>query len=239
MRSFLFLAQLSLCLLPAIGGHRFAVAGDTSPPIRDPEHRIQRAVMTWKELKQRNIVMQRRDFSCGAAALATLIRYYWGDNVTEQTFLVALDTLLTAGETRDRIQNGLTLTDLRRAAVKTGYQATLGELTFQKLTESKVPLVVGITVRDYKHFVVYRGFDGALVYLADPIRGNIRLPAGEFQEQWQANAVLVVAKPGEKIKETSPLSVRFEEIVLGELNKDMVEKTYLKTPAPFPTLLPR
>ena len=193
---------------------------------------------TWKELKQQNIVMQRRDFSCGAAALATLIKYYWGDNVTEMTFLLALDKILTVEETRDRIRNGLTLTDLRKAATKVGYQAALGELTYQKLTESKVPLVVGITVRDYKHFVVYRGTDGELVYLADPIRGNIRIPAAEFQEQWQENAVLVIAKPGEKVKDSSALSVRFEEIFLGELNKEMIQKTYLRTPVVFP-LLPR
>jgi uncharacterized protein len=224
-------AGLLLCLMGTS-----VCAQDTSPPIRDPEHRIQRAVKTWKELKQQNVVMQRRDFSCGAAALATLIRYYWGDNVSEQTFLLALDKILTPTETRDRIQNGLTITDLRRAAVRTGYQASLGELTFQKLTESKVPLIVGITVRDYKHFVVYRGTDGELVYLADPIRGNIRIPASEFQEQWQENAVLVVAKPDEKIKESSSLSVRFEEIFLGELNKDMVQKTYLKSPVLFPSL---
>ncbi len=181
--------------------------------------------------------MQSRDYSCGAAALATLIRYYWGDNVTEQTFLLALDKVLTRAETRDRIQNGLTLTDLKKAAEKQGYQAALGKLEFDKLTESKVPLVVGITVGEYKHFVVFRGTDGELVYLADPIRGNIRIPAATFQEQWQEKAILAVAKPNEKVKTTSPLRVRVEEIILGESNKDMIQKTYLKSPALFPSSL--
>ena len=42
-----------------------------------------------------NIVMQKTDYSCGAAALATICKYYWGDNVDEDLFLRSLDGILT------------------------------------------------------------------------------------------------------------------------------------------------
>lgn len=200
------------------------------PPVRDGEHRIERHVWNWRELKQQNVVMQRRDYSCGAAALATLIRYYWGDPVGETYFLTAILSTLSPEELRDRVANGLTMTDLRRAAVRRGYLATIGRLSYQQLTESKVPLVVGITVRDYDHFVVYRGTDGYYVYLADPIRGNIRVPAWEFVEQWQRNAVLVVAKPGASVRETSPLTVTSDETFLGETNREFLRRDPLKPP---------
>ena len=191
-------------------------------PIRDPDHNVSKHVKNWKELKQRNIVMQERDYSCGAAALATVVYYYWGDDVDEEYFLDELTDLLTIEEMKDRIKNGLAMTDLRRVAVKTGYQAVVGKLTFSKLAEAKVPLIVGITVGDYDHFVVYRGTDNRWVYLADPIRGNVRLPIGDFLEQWQKNAVLAIHKPGEKVKERSPLSVREGEIAVGELNRQLI-----------------
>jgi predicted double-glycine peptidase len=120
-------------------------------------------------------------------------------------------------------------------AVEAGYQASIGTLTMDGLQKSKVPLVIGIKVQEYRHFVVYRGMDQEYVYVADPMRGNIRTLRPEFQKQWQQNAILAVVKPGAKIKETSPLSVTFGELVLGETNKDMIQKTYLRTMIPFPT----
>jgi predicted double-glycine peptidase len=191
-----------------------------SAPIRDEDHSFRRHVRSWTGLRRQNVVMQKRDYSCGAAALATVIKYHWGDDITELELLQEVVEMLTVEELKDRIQKGLSLTDLRRLAVRVGYQATIGRLEFDKLRESKVPLIVGITVREFDHFVVFRGTDGRYVYLADPARGNVRTPIPEFLDQWQKNAVLVVVKPDavDKVKK-SPLSVRPEEISLGQLNR--------------------
>jgi len=207
-------------------------------PIRDREHQFQLKVPNYVATRQRNIVMQQRDFSCGAACLATICRYYWGDDVTELMVLEALDQLLTAKEADDRIKNGLAMSDLRRAAVKLGYQSVVGTTTFAKLGEMKVPAIVGIEPEGHKHFVVLKGTFGDYVYLADPIRGNIRMPVWEFVEQWQKNAILVVAKPGEKVKKFSPLSVREADICRGELNKQIIRSQESRQP-PSPPLLSR
>ena len=195
-------------------------ASTVRTPIRNPDHTFRRYVRSWLELRNRNIVMQRRDYSCGAAALATLIRYHWGDSATETQLIREVVRMLTPKEMKERIQNGLSLTDLRRLAVRTGYQATIGRLDFQKLRKSKVPLIVGIVVDDFDHFVVYRGTDGYYVYLADPARGNVRTPIPKFLKQWQKNLALVVVKRGEGAKpKMSPLMVQPEETFLGELNR--------------------
>jgi uncharacterized protein len=194
--------------------------GRTAPayraPIRTPDHQASIYVRNYIEIRNQNIVMQRRDYSCGAACLATLAKYYWGDNVTEDMVLVALDQILTPEEIQERIKNGLAMTDLRRAAVKLGYSAIVGKISFYKLQDAKVPVIVGIEPEGQKHFVVYRGFDGHWVYVADPIRGNIRIPVKEFLDQWQENAVLAIHKPGEKVREVSPLSLRWDEVMRGE-----------------------
>ena len=46
--------------------------------------------------------MQTRDYSCGAAALATILRYYWGDRVGEDDVLLVLLKTLSPEETKDR-----------------------------------------------------------------------------------------------------------------------------------------
>ncbi len=189
-------------------------------PIRDQDHTFRRYVKSRLELRNQNVVLQQRDYSCGAAALATLIRYHWGDSATETQLIREVVRMLTPKEMKERIQNGLSLTDLRRLAVRVGYLATIGRLDFQKLRQSKVPVIVGIVVDDFDHFVVYRGTDGYYVYLADPARGNVRTPIPEFLQQWQKNLVLVVVKRGEGAKtKTTPLMVQPEETFLGELNR--------------------
>jgi predicted double-glycine peptidase len=197
-------------------------------PIRDSTNQTEIVVHNYEWLKRQHIVMQKRDFSCGAAAVATIARYYWGDNVDEDIFLRALDTVLTDEEVVDRIKNGLAMSDLRRAAVIAGYEAVVGKLTFAKLAESKVPLVVGIKPGGHKHFVVYRGTDWEWVYVADPIRGNLRLPVKEFVDQWQEKAVLVIGKPGAKVKDRTPLSLTDADLRLGDTTKQ-----YIRAQAPF------
>jgi predicted double-glycine peptidase len=209
------------------------------PPLRNPEHTFQIYPQTYMRLQRRNIVMQKRDFSCGAAALATIAKYYWGDNVDEDLFLAALDQILTDREIVDRIQNGLAMSDLRRAAVRVGYESAIGKLTsIEKLRDIKVPVVVGISPGGHDHFVVYRGTDDRWIYVADPIRGNVRMTMQDFSKQWQENAVLVVHKPGHKLKESSPLSVTDEEFRFGELNDHLI-RTQPQRDAAIPNVMLR
>jgi len=193
-------------------------------PIRDPDHIFQRFVWSWKDIRDRNVVKQNRDYSCGAASLCTLLRYYWGDNVTEQKVLDTLDEMLNRDERRDRIKNGLSLTDLRRVSVKLGYLASIGTLSFDQLTQSKIPVLVPLTIGEFKHFAIYRGTDGYYVYLADPARGNIRTPINEFVKQWQMNAILVVAKKDQDLRENAPLALTAPEVYLGTLNRVVIQK---------------
>jgi predicted double-glycine peptidase len=193
-------------------------------PVRDGGHQFSLKVPNYVAIRQRNIVMQQRDFSCGAACFATICRYYWGDNVTEDMVLTALDLLLTAEETEDRIKN------LRRAAVRMGYQSVVGKTSFVKLGELKVPVIVGIQPGGHKHFVVLRGTFGDYVYMADPIRGNVRMPNWEFVEQWQENAILVIHKPGEKVKKFSALSLTDADVGLGELNDQIIRSQEARQP---------
>ncbi|MBN2579608.1 MAG: hypothetical protein JXB10_11510 [Pirellulales bacterium] len=220
-------AVLAACL--TLGAAASANEPHTKVPVRDPEHIVRKSPCNWKELKQRNIVMQSRDYSCGAAALATILRYFWGDAVSEEQVLEAITLNLTPAEFKDRVKNGLAISDLRLAAVKMGYASSIGTLSFYDLSKSKVPLVVGIETGGHKHFVVYRGTDCRYVYVADPIRGNIRITVQEFISQWQKKTILAVAKPGRDLPKVSPLSIRCREIQRGELNLQMV-RSHLSRP---------
>lgn len=221
-------------MLALLVGLCHASAQEIRAPVRDDLHRIGKDVRSWKELRNQNIVMQQRDYSCGAAALATLLRFHWGDPVSEMTVFRELDALLDEEETRDRIKNGLTLTDLRRVSVRLGYLATIGQLKLPNLAEAKVPVVVGIRVNGYDHFAVVRAVAAGYVFLADPARGNVRTPVQQFERQWQKRMVLVVVKRGVQSPAGSALQLRSEELTVGQLNWHEVRRHAVKPPLLFP-----
>jgi predicted double-glycine peptidase len=228
-----------LVAVAALWGGSSAVRGEQRAPIWDPMRTFQERICSYYELQRMRVVMQKRDYSCGAAALATIVRYYWGDDVDEETFLEIMIQILSREELEERVENGLALTDLRNIANKAGYQASMGKLKFSELAESKVPVVVGIVTNEHEHFVVFRGTDGYWVYVADPLRGNVRLPICVFQQQWQENAILVVAKPGVKVKDVNPLAPRCYEIQRGWLNDQYVRQNgLLVKPLPALPLVP-
>ncbi len=217
-----------------------ALAGDARAqngraPIRTPDNNIRYFVWSYKEIKERQIVMQKFDYSCGAAVLATIVKYYWGDRkVNEATFLDLLPKLkLSEEELKDRIENGLTLTDLRNLTNLAGYQATMARVTFRELAQGKVPVVVGITVRGHEHFAVFRGADERYAYLADPIRGNIRTPIRNFRKEWQKNGILVIAKPNTPVKKANPMGIYKDEYYRGGTNRQYIRRDGLMPHIPL------
>ena len=151
-----------------------------------------------KALRDESVIKQRFDFSCGAAALATMLRYGFDDRVTEQQLLKELFGQLTQEEQRTARSVGFSLLDLQRVAQARGYNAEGFRLQPAQLSMLAGPAIVFIEPRGYKHFAVIRGVRGDRVYLADPSRGNIRMPMYAFLDSWlqdDGKGVVFVVEP--------------------------------------------
>jgi len=159
--------------------------------------------------------MQRFDYSCGAAALATLMRYYFQDDVTEGDVLAGILNGLSAEQLVDRTENGLSLLDLKQCAERMGYQAVGVKLKYANLPELKGPVLIHVERDGYKHFTVLRGLQGDRVYLADPSRGQIRMSVDRFAEEWTGIA-LVLGKRGLGLLEQYPLALGPADIAPDE-----------------------
>ena len=152
-------------------------------------------VKTWEEVLTRHIVMQKYDYSCGAAALATLLNYYFQDHTTEHHILLDIEKHLKEVQFENREEKGLSLLDLKQYVERRGYQAVGVKLGLSALLELRGPILVYLETESYEHFAVLRGVRGDRVFLADPSRGNIRIPIYEFAEEWPGIA-LVMGKKG-------------------------------------------
>jgi predicted double-glycine peptidase len=190
-----------------------------------------------KALRDRNLIKQQFDYSCGAAALATLLRYGLGDNVTERDVLVQLFGLLSEDEKQVTLSQGFSLLHLQRVAQARGYRAEGFRLDPQALSRLSGPVIVFIQPRGYKHFAVLRGIRDDRVYLADPSLGNVRMPMYQFLESWRdgsGTGVIFVVEPAVGLPQTTmPLTLSVQGLPQPEI---MTARELLAVGNPFVTL---
>lgn len=176
-------------------------------------------VKSLMELRSEHVVLQRRDFSCGAASEATILRYYLDLNIHEIDAINGLLAVAKAEGTLEKIieRRGFSLLDLKRYAEALGFKSAGYRLEFQDLVDLGIPAIVPIIPSGYKHFVVFRGADDHFVYLADPSFGNLVESIAQFKADWYGytNVALVIFRPeNEKDKDKGP-----PPLTLSQLDK--------------------
>lgn len=170
--------------------------------------REQAIVEPLSEVKFRNIVRQAYDYSCGSAALTTVLQHYLGRNFQERQ---VMEGLLHYGE-NDRIveRRGFSMLDMKRLASALGFPAGGFKAELQDLIELDHPAIVPIHYAGYKHFVVVKTVKDGRVFIADPAKGNITFTLERFKEKWDQN-VLFVIFPG-NTKPIDGLELREEDL---------------------------
>lgn len=163
-------------------------------------------VLSLKERRQRNVVLQQWDLSCAAAALATLLRYQHGFPATERSVALGLINRKEYLSNPDliRLRQGFSLFDLKRYVDTLGYEGLgLGQLTFADLIEH-APIIVAVNLQGFPHFVIFRGATSNQVLLADPAFGNVTMSIHKFTNGWIeykdiAHVGFVVKKSGKLV----------------------------------------
>ena len=173
---------------------------------------------TLKELRDRYVVKQKEDYSCGAAALATLFLYYYEEDTSEREILKMLEAQISEEEWPTKSVQGFSLLDLKGVAKTKGFRAAGFELTIEQLAQLAAPVIVFIEPLGYKHFAVLRGIDRGRVYLADPSRGNLRMSVHRFMEEW-SGIVFVLGKNGEEHLKDYPLALPRPHVLNPELRR--------------------
>jgi predicted double-glycine peptidase len=165
---------------------------------------------TLKELRDRYVVKQELDYSCGAAVLATLMRYYYGDDTSEREILELLNVRLRTLPRADLLRkqrSGFSLLDLKIVAEQKGYKAAGFELSLDQIGKLVAPVVVYVRPLGYDHFAILRGVAGDRVLLADPARGNLSMNTSRFAEEY-GGVIFALGRKGEEAIESHPLDFR-------------------------------
>lgn len=152
---------------------------------------IKKDVISLRERRYINLVQQQTDFSCGAASLATILRYAYGLDVTEEDML---DGLFAVSDPAVVEQQGFSLLDIKHYIERVGFRGRGYKLDERTLDELKIPTIVLLDLNGYKHFVVLKRSADGWVYLADPALGNKIMPKEEFMKNWNGIVFAIIGK---------------------------------------------
>ncbi|MDE2315805.1 MAG: C39 family peptidase, partial [Xanthomonadaceae bacterium] len=137
----------------------------------------------------RNMVRQHTDYSCGAAALATILRYAYHLNVDEKT---VIEGMLSVSDPTLVQQRGFSLLDIKHYVELLGMRGRGYRVTEDRLRTLRVPALVLMNVNGFRHFVVLKQVRDNEVELADPMLGNRSVPLASFMQSWPSHALFVV-----------------------------------------------
>jgi uncharacterized protein len=147
-------------------------------------------VESFQEQKYKYAIAQEHDFSCGSAALATLLSYNYQIPVSETA--VFKDMILN-GNQKVISESGFSLLDVKNYLARHGLDSGGYRAPLTKLAQVRLPAIVLLNVRGYRHFVVLEGIENGRVLLADPANGMRSEPIGVFESEWSGIFFLILS----------------------------------------------
>jgi predicted double-glycine peptidase len=169
-----------------------ADAADLTVPAFTGSTPVSKHVASMREMRFAHVVEQKTDYSCGAAALATLLNYGFGIKVSEPEVIAGI----MRGADPDTVRRlGFSMLDMKRYVNTLGLSASGFLVPPEMLAALKIPVITLIDADGYKHFVVVKAYTRDWVYLADPAQGNRTVPTETFNRQW-SKILLAVVGPG-------------------------------------------
>lgn len=138
-------------------------------------------VMSWRDIPFRTVVRQKHDFSCGSAALATLLTYHYGRPTTEPE---AFKEMFAKGDQAKIQKVGFSMLDMKRYLADKGLQADGFRMTLDDIDKDKTPVIALIVVGTYRHFVVIKGVMNGKVLVGDPALGLKTFARADFEKMW-------------------------------------------------------
>ncbi len=172
------------CLL--LGLAAVAQAGEVAMQLPVGSFRV--PVKSTPELRSNTVITQQYDFSCGSAAVATLLTYHYDRPVTEAE---AFEAMFRGGDEARIRREGFSMLDMKRFIDSHGLRADGFRMSLDQLAEIGVPGIALVNTNGYKHFVVVRGVTPKKVLVADPAAGTVALERRRFELIWNGMLLAV------------------------------------------------
>lgn len=149
-------------------------------------------VTSLKEAKFKTVLRQRYDFSCGSAALASLLSFHYDRPTTEEH---VFDAMYDLGDKERIHRTGFSLLDMKGYLEARGLRSDGFRVSLEKLEAAQVPAITLINSNGYKHFVLIKGVRGDEVIVGDPAAGVRIYQRAAFAAMWEGIAFIIRDEP--------------------------------------------
>jgi len=172
---------------------------------------VRKRVMSMREMRYVKLVPQETDFSCGAASLATILKYGYGMDVSERDVIAGL---MKVSDPKVAEAKGFSMLNIKNYLETIGMRGKGYRVDPELLVNVKVPTIALLDIKGYKHFVVLKKTTEDKMYVADPALGNKILWRDEFLKAWSWSGVIfaVLGKGFDKdsvlLRPQEPLTAR-------------------------------
>jgi uncharacterized protein len=145
-------------------------------------------VKSYQEKVFGDVQRQQYDFSCGSAAVASLLTYHYGLETSENT---VFEYMFKYGDKEKIEQQGFSMLDMKKYLEAQGLTANGYKLPLMKLKKLGVPGITIVNFDGYMHFVVIKGMNSSQVILGDPSRGTLTMDIDDFEAGYKGLVLLV------------------------------------------------
>lgn len=154
-------------------------------------------VTSLKEARFKATMRQQYDFSCGSAAVATLLTHQYAYPVSEQA---VFEEMFARGDRQKIQKEGFSLLDIKLFLGAHGFKADGFEQPLQKLVDTRLPAIVLISEKGYHHFVVIKGLRDGRILIGDPSSGTRAISRSNFESIWVNKLLFVIHNKQELVK---------------------------------------
>ena len=191
----------SAALVPAHAQSTLDATHLIGVPVKLPVHSM-------RDLRYRSIVSQQFDYSCGAAALATLLKYGYGIDIPEPELIRQMMVFSTPEVV---VKNGFSMLDMKKFVETIGLRGRGFRVNTDALYHLQIPVLVLMNIDGYEHFVIVKHAENGRIFIADPALGNRIVAEEDFAKTWNGLVFAVLGKP---FLEDSPLLQNNESLAL-------------------------
>ena len=164
-----------------------AFAGSVMVPGIGGDVRVE--INSYENRRFDSVIRQQYDFSCGSAAVASLLAFHYEDQVTEHDVFVEM--LALADEQKVR-KHGFSMLDMKHYLEARGYRADGFRMALSGLREKvRLPMIVLLNIEGFRHFVLIKGISEDEVLVGDPARGLKVYSYAQFSDYWNGTAFII------------------------------------------------
>lgn len=139
-----------------------------------------------QEMGWDGVIRQQYDYSCGSAAVATLLTYHYERETSEAE---VFEWMIRAGDAEQIQRHGFSMLDMKRYLDSQGLNSDGFRISLDDFIRIGVPAITMVDTAGYKHFVVVKGVDEDNVLVGDPAAGTIVVPREHFEALWNGTVL--------------------------------------------------